>query len=119
MRVGKALLSLATHFTGRENNVDIQLAAGRVLTYLYRAEVLPGPDTDSVVTYRVLPCLVRMCKKEETTNNRITAAETLAYLIEVRINQTQCLFSLVNHVPGTLRLHAVVRPWTMTTDHRP
>ena len=33
--------------------------------------------------YRVLPCLVRMCKKEETTNNRIIAAETLAYLIEV------------------------------------
>ena len=39
---------------------------------------------ETVIMYRVLPCLVRMCKKEETTNNRIIAAETLAYLIEVR-----------------------------------
>ena len=38
---------------------------------------------ETVIMYRVLPCLVRMCKKEETTNNRIIAAETLAYLIEV------------------------------------
>ena len=37
---GKSLLSLAVHFTGREHGVDIQLAAGRVLTYLYRAEVI-------------------------------------------------------------------------------
>ena len=36
---GKSLLSLAVFFTGREHGVDIQLAAGRVLTYLYRAEV--------------------------------------------------------------------------------
>ena len=36
---GKSLLSLAVHFTGREHGVDTQLAAGRVLTYLYRAEV--------------------------------------------------------------------------------
>ena len=33
---GKSLLSLVTQFTGRENNVDIQLAAGRVITYMYR-----------------------------------------------------------------------------------
>ena len=39
---------------------------------------------ETVIMYRVLPCLVRMCKKEETTNNRIIAVETLAYLIEVR-----------------------------------
>lgn len=46
--------------------------------------MLPEAEVETVVTYRVLPCLVRMCKKEETTNNRIIAAETLAYLIEVR-----------------------------------
>ena len=34
---GKSLLSLTVHFTGREHGVDTQLAAGRVLTYLYRA----------------------------------------------------------------------------------
>ena len=81
---GKSLLSLITQFTGRENNVDIQLAAGRVITYMYRLDVLPEHDAENVIMFRVLPCLVRMCKKEETTPNRIIAAETLAYLIEVR-----------------------------------
>ena len=81
---GKGLLSLVIHFTGRENGVDIQLAAGRILTYLYRLMVLP--ETDSVILFRVLPCLVRMCMKEETTANRIVAADTLAYLIEVGRN---------------------------------
>ena len=37
----------------------------------------------SLVLYRVLPCLVRLCRAEEATENRILAAETLAYLIEV------------------------------------
>ena len=46
--------------------------------------MLPEAEVETVIMYRVLPCLVRMCKKEETTNNRIIAAETLAYLIEVR-----------------------------------
>ena len=46
-------------------------------------QVLPEAEVETVIMYRVLPCLVRMCKKEETTNNRIIAAETLAYLIEV------------------------------------
>ena len=45
--------------------------------------MLPEAEVETVIMYRVLPCLVRMCKKEETTNNRIIAAETLAYLIEV------------------------------------
>ena len=43
---GKSLLSLAIHFTGRENIVDIQLAAGRVLTYLYRLEMLPEQEAE-------------------------------------------------------------------------
>ena len=51
---------------------------------LLRLDVLPELDAENVIMFRVLPCLVRMCKKEETTPNRIVAAETLAYLIEVR-----------------------------------
>ena len=49
-----------------------------------RLDVLPELEAENVIMFRVLPCLVRMCKKEETTPNRIVAAETLAYLIEVR-----------------------------------
>ena len=54
----------------------------QILTYSI-IQVLPEAEVETVIMYRVLPCLVRMCKKEETTNNRIIAAETLAYLIEV------------------------------------
>ena len=83
---GKSLISQVIHFTGRENSVDTQLAAARVLTCLYRLGVLPDlEESEGVITYRVLPCLVKTCKKEETTVNRIIAAETLAYLIEVII----------------------------------
>ena len=83
---GKSLISQVIHFTGRENSVDSQLAAARVLTCLYRLGVLPDmEESEGVITYRVLPCLVKTCKKEETTVNRIIAAETLAYLIEVII----------------------------------
>jgi len=92
---GKGLLSLVIHFTGRENGVDIQLAAGRILTYLYRLMVLP--ETDSVILFRVLPCLVRMCMKEETTANRIVAADTLAYLIEVNAD-LQRVAAISNHL---------------------
>jgi hypothetical protein len=48
-------------------------------------------DDEGVILYRVLPCLVRMCKKEESVENRILAAETLAYLIEVILNTTVLL----------------------------
>ena len=82
---GKSLISQVIHCTGRENCVDTQLAAARVLTCLYRLGVLPDiEESEGVITYRVLPCLVKTCKKEETTVNRIIAAETLAYLIEVK-----------------------------------
>ena len=83
---GKSLVSQVIQCTGRENCVDTQLAAARVLTCLYRLGVLPDiEESEGVITYRVLPCLVKTCKKEETTVNRIIAAETLAYLIEVKI----------------------------------
>jgi len=96
---GKGLVSLVIHFTGRENSVDIQLAAGRILTYLYRLMVLP--ETDAVIMFRVLPCLVRMCMKEETTANRIVAADTLAYLIEVNAD-LQRVAAISNHLITTM-----------------
>ena len=45
------------HYTGREYPGTTQLAAARVLTSLYR---LGGArEVEGVVTFRVLPCLVR------------------------------------------------------------
>ena len=84
------------HYTGREYPGTTQLASARVLASLYR---LGGArEVEGVVTFRVLPCLVRYveaesifqpfsrirsCKKEETAEMRVLAADTLAYLIEV------------------------------------
>jgi len=96
---GKALISLVIHFTGRENDVDVQLASGRILTYLFRLMVLP--ENDAVIMYRVLPCLVRMCMKDETTSNRIVAADTLAYLIEVNAD-LQRVAAISNHLINTM-----------------
>lgn len=81
--MGKSLVSQIVFFTGREHREDIQLAASRILSYVYRSGALT--DDEGVILYRVLPCLVRMCKKEESVENRILAAETLAYLIEVNV----------------------------------
>jgi len=96
---GKALLSQVIQFTGRENGVEMQLASGRILSYLYRLTVLP--ETDGVIMFRVLPCLVRMCMKEETTDNRIVAADTLAYLIEVNAD-LQRVAAISNHLISTM-----------------
>jgi len=101
---GRPLIDQVVYFLGREHGVDIQLAAARILSYLYRCGVLP--DTDQRIVYRALPCLVRMTKKEESVDNRILAAETLAYLIEVNA-ELQRTAAISNHliltVAGFLR----------------
>ncbi len=66
-------------------------------------------EKEDVVVYRVLPCLVRLCKKEEKVENRIVAAETLAYLIQVSY------MVLHLHAKGKLmnyRSLMVVNRWT-------
>jgi len=66
-------------------------------------------EKEDVVVYRVLPCLVRLCKKEEKVENRIVAAETLAYLIQVSY------LVLHLHAQGKLmnyRSLMVVNRWT-------
>ena len=62
-------------------------------------------EKEDVVVYRVLPCLVRLCKKEEKVENRIVAAETLAYLIQV--SYTVLHLQLMNY-----RSVMVVNRWT-------
>lgn len=98
-REGKQLVNQVVHYTGRENIGSIQLAAARILAYLYR---LGGVmEVEGVVTFRVLPCLVRSCKKEETVETRILAADTLAYLIEVNAD-LQRVAAISNHLISTM-----------------
>lgn len=101
---GRPLIDQVLYFLGREHCVDIQLASARILSYLYRCGVLP--DTDTRIVYGAMPCLVRVTKKEETVDNRILAAETLGYLIEVNAD-LQRNAAISNHliltVAGFLR----------------
>lgn len=63
---------------------EIQIAAARCLTYIHRSGSLQS--TDPRIVYRTLPCLARLCSEEFDEEIRATAAETLAYLAEVRMN---------------------------------
>jgi hypothetical protein len=85
-------------YTRREYSEEIQLEASRILTYMYRSNAL---EKDGILVYRVLPCLVRMCGKEEKVENRILAAETLAYLIEVNL-ELQQIAAVSNHLIPTV-----------------
>jgi len=98
-REGKQLISQVVHYTGREYPGSTQLAAARVLASLYR---LGGArEVEGVVTFRVLPCLVRSCKKEEPAEIRVLAADTLAYLIEVSAD-LQRVAAISNHLISTM-----------------
>jgi len=98
-REGKQLISQVVHYTGREYPGTTQLASARVLASLYR---LGGArEVEGVVTFRVLPCLVRSCKKEETAEMRVLAADTLAYLIEVSAD-LQRVAAISNHLISTM-----------------
>jgi len=98
-REGKQLVSQVIQYTGREYGGGVQLAAARTLASLYRLG--GGGVVEGVVTYRVLPCLVRSCKKEEAAETRIVAADTLAYLIEVSA-ELQRVAAISNHLIATM-----------------
>lgn len=63
---------------------EIQIAAARCLTYIHRSGSLSS--TDSRIVYRTLSCLARLCSEEFDEDIRATAAETLAYLAEVKLS---------------------------------
>lgn len=51
---------------------------------LHRANAISS--TDPKIVMRALPCLVRLCSREHDNETRILAAETLSYLIEVKLS---------------------------------
>lgn len=52
--------TLLARLMSRDKPIDMQLEAARCLTNLHRAGAIPAHD--SVVTFRTLPCLVRLCQ---------------------------------------------------------
>lgn len=79
---------ILTSLTSRARPVEIQLTAARCLTYLHRSGSLEAGDHR--IEYKALPCLVRLCTAEFDEEIRATAAETLAYLAEVRRIISDC-----------------------------
>lgn len=71
----------------REKPTEMQLEAARCLTNLHRANAISA--NDPIITYKTLPCLVRLCQFEHSESHRIVAADTLAYLTEVDSNLQQ------------------------------
>lgn len=71
----------------RDRPIDMQLEAARCLTNLHRAGAITA--TDQIITYKTLPCLVRLCQVEHSEAHRAIAADTLAYLTEVDSNLQQ------------------------------
>lgn len=65
----------------RTQPVQIQLSASRCLTYLERAGAIGASDVR--IVYKTIPCLARLCTAQFEDEVRASAAENLAYLTEV------------------------------------
>lgn len=85
----------------RDRPVAMQLVAARCLTYLHRAGAISADD--GKILYKTLPCLVRMCRKENRRTEKALGAETLAYLIEVD-TELQRVASISDHLIQNLSL---------------
>ena len=79
---GRSLLDILNTFISRSFSPEIQLCAAKCLTYIYRSGTLLSSDFR--ILHRTLPSLVRLCSENYNLCVRGSAAETLAYLIEVK-----------------------------------
>lgn len=81
------ILGYLSMMISRDKSAEMQLEAARCLTNLHRAGAISA--FDPIITYKTLPCLVRLCQVEHSEAHRAIAAETLAYLTEVDSNLQQ------------------------------
>lgn len=82
------------------------------MTYLHRAGAISADD--GKILYKTLPCLVRMCRKENRRTEKALGAETLAYLIEVD-TELQRVASISDHLIQNLSLF-LIKPNQSTAD---
>ncbi|KAK4877482.1 hypothetical protein RN001_009988 [Aquatica leii] len=93
------MTSVLARLLSRDKPIDMQLEAARCLTNLHRAGAIPSYD--SIITFRTLPCLVRLCQIEHAIPHRAAAANTLAYLTEVD-SELQQTTAISNQLVGAL-----------------
>jgi len=68
----------------RTEDYDLQIYAASTLTYLFQQYGfdIHTSDPQTLISVKVGPCLVRLCDKTRTTEQRVKAATSLAILIE-------------------------------------
>ncbi|CAH2241439.1 jg15636 [Pararge aegeria aegeria] len=116
----KTIPELLTVLVSRDKPLPVAMGAARCLTFIHRAGALASDDNR--VVFGALPCLARLCTKEMPEDIRATAAETLAYLAEVRLAAVRCLHSLsrsVQQLRTTFQDHAVWRPLMQLLNESP
>ncbi|KAK7580633.1 hypothetical protein V9T40_001262 [Parthenolecanium corni] len=96
---GKSVPDLLVALMARDKPTDMQLAGAKCLTYLYRADAMTADD--SKILYKALPVLVYLCQNNYPWQERVEAAETLAYLTEINV-ELQRLASISNHLISVL-----------------
>ncbi|XP_014290306.1 armadillo repeat-containing protein 8 isoform X1 [Halyomorpha halys] len=96
---GVSVPDLLVGLMSRDRPSEMQLASAKCLTYIHRAGAISAED--SKILYKTLPCLVVLCKKDHTCEERVVAAETIAYLTEVNTD-LQRLASISNQLIPTL-----------------
>ncbi|KAK6166385.1 hypothetical protein SNE40_023092 [Patella caerulea] len=99
---GEPIPSLLLRLIARNRTSEMQMAAAKCLTYLYRAGGLSAKNP--IIPLKTMPTLVRMCKKDRTLEENIDGAETLAYLVEVD-PELQKIASITDHVISTLAVY--------------
>ncbi|PVD37988.1 hypothetical protein C0Q70_00591 [Pomacea canaliculata] len=92
---GEQISSLFGQLLAHDKTSEMQMAAAKCLTYLYRGGAIP--PTDRLVSHKALPTLVRMCKKDRTLEENVEGAETLSYLIEMD-PELQKIASISDHI---------------------
>jgi len=96
---GKSVPDILVGLLARDKSSEMQLASSKCLTYMCRAGAI-SPE-DPKILYKTLSCLVRTCKKDKDYEERIVAAETLAYLTEVD-TELQRFASISDHLISSL-----------------
>jgi len=68
----------------RTEDYDLQIYAASTLAYLFQCYgfEIQASDPQLLISVKVGPCLVRLCDKNRTTEQRVKAATSLAILIE-------------------------------------
>ncbi|XP_056611682.1 armadillo repeat-containing protein 8 isoform X1 [Triplophysa dalaica] len=96
---GEQLSQVFVRMMQRDKPIEMQLTAGKCLTYMCRAGAIRTDD--NCIVLKTLPCLVRMCSKERLLEERVEGAETLAYLMEPDI-ELQRIASVTDHLVSML-----------------